>query len=145
MVFRSLVTKIKQGLAKTRGLFSGIADLFLLRGRVDQAFLDKLEERLYLADVGTFATQEIVTRVRQAYMDKEVSGEMIAFVKTQLKDLLAAPPGDLIRTNPAGPTVVMVAGVNGAGKTTSIAKLAKYFKDDGKKVMVAACDTFRAA
>jgi fused signal recognition particle receptor len=135
----------RKGLAKTRGLFSGIADLLLFRGRVDQAFLDKLEERLYLADVGTFATQEIVSRVRQAFMDKEVSGEMSAFVKEQLKSLLAAPPGDLIRYNPGGPTVVMVAGVNGAGKTTSIAKLVKYFQDERKKVMVAACDTFRAA
>ncbi len=134
----------KAALAKTRGLFSGIADLFLFKGKVDQKFLDELEKRLYLADVGTYATQEIVTRVRQAFLDKEVSGEMIAFVKTQLKEMLTAPSQGITFAQ-AGPTVVMIAGVNGAGKTTSIAKLAKYCMKDKKKVMVAACDTFRAA
>src|SRR4029079_10060515 len=83
-------------------------------------------------------------RVRQAFMDKEVSGEMMAFVKAQLKELLTAP-SDGIAYQPSGPTIVMVAGVSGSGKTTSIPKLAKYCQDQGKKVMVAACDTFRAA
>jgi fused signal recognition particle receptor len=144
MAFRDFVKKIKQGLAKTRSLFTGIADLFRLRGRVDQTFLNQLEEKLYLADVGTYATQEIVQRVRQAYMDKEVSGEMIAFVKAQLKELLTAPSEGIVY-QPGGPTVIMVAGVNGAGKTTSIAKLARFCQEQGKTVMVAACDTFRAA
>jgi fused signal recognition particle receptor len=82
--------------------------------------------------------------VRQAYKDKEAAGEMVDFVKAQLKDLLTAPSQG-IAFQLSGPTVVMVAGVNGAGKTTSIAKLAKHCQDQGKKVMVAACDTFRAA
>jgi fused signal recognition particle receptor len=144
MVFRAILSKIKQGLAKTRGLFSGIAQLFSFKGKVDQKFLDELEKRLYLADVGTYATQEIVNRVKAAYQDKEVSGEMIAFVKAQLKELLTAPSQGLTYA-PSGPTVVMIAGVNGAGKTTSIAKLAKFCMNENKKVMVAACDTFRAA
>jgi fused signal recognition particle receptor len=144
MVFKTIVSKIKQGLAKTRGLFSGIAELFSLRGRVDQKFLDELEKRLYLADVGTYATQEIVLRVRQSFLDKEVTGEMVAFVKTQLREMLTTPSQG-ITFAAAGPTVIMIAGVNGAGKTTSIAKLAKYCQNQGKKVMVAACDTFRAA
>jgi fused signal recognition particle receptor len=134
----------KAALAKTRSLFSGIADLFRLRGKVDQKFLDELEKRLYLADVGTYATQEIVNRVRTAYHDKEVDGEMITFVKKQLEDMLTAPTQG-INFAASGPTVVMIAGVNGAGKTTSIAKLAKYCMAQNKKVMVAACDTFRAA
>jgi fused signal recognition particle receptor len=144
MVFRAILSKIKQGLTKTRGLFSGIAQLFSFKGKVDQKFLDELEKRLYLADVGTYATQEIVNRVKAAYQDKEVSGEMIAFVKAQLKELLTAPSQGLTYA-PSGPTVVMIAGVNGAGKTTSIAKLAKFCMSENKKVMVAACDTFRAA
>ena len=144
MVLGALYSKIKQGLAKTRSLFSSIAQLFSFKGRVDQKFLDELEKRLYLADVGTFATQEIVTRVKQAYLDKEVTGEMIAFVKDQLKSLLTAPSQG-IAFSPSGPTVILVAGVNGAGKTTSIAKLAKYCQGQGKTVCVAACDTFRAA
>lgn len=144
MVFQAILSKIKQGLAKTRSLFGGIAQLFSFRGKVDQKFLDELEKRLYLADVGTYATQEIVNRVRQAFLDKEVSGEMLAFVKTQLKEMLTAPSQGIAFTA-SGPTVVMVAGVNGAGKTTSIAKLAKHCQNQNKKVMVAACDTFRAA
>src|SRR5437667_10342861 len=123
---------LRNALAKTRGLFSGIAELFSFKGRVDQKFLDELEKRLYLADVGTFATQEIVTRVKQAYQDKEVSGEMVAFVKTQLKDMLTAPSQGITMAA-TGPTVIMVAGINGAGKTTSIAKLAKYCINDKKK------------
>ncbi len=144
MVFGALFSKIKQGLAKTRSLFSSIAQLFSFKGRVDQKFLDELEKRLYLADVGTYATQEIVARVKQAYLDKEVSGEMVAFVKDQLKSMLTAPSQG-IAFAPSGPTVILVAGVNGAGKTTSIAKLAKYCQGQGKTVCVAACDTFRAA
>src|SRR5438067_13831286 len=105
--------KIKRALAKTRNLFGTVADLFSFKGKVVQKFLGELERRLYLADVGTQATQEIVTRVRQAYQDKEVSGEMVQFVKTQLKELLNAAPERPIAMAAAGPTVVMVAGVNG--------------------------------
>jgi fused signal recognition particle receptor len=144
MVFRAFFGKIKQGLAKTRGVFLGVAQLFRLKGRVDQNFLNELEKRLYLADVGTGATAEIVSKVRQAFLDKEISGDVEQFVKGQLKELLAAGETG-VPMNMAGPTVVMIAGVNGSGKTTSIAKLAKRFQDEGKRVIVAACDTFRAA
>jgi len=144
MVLGTLLEKIRQGLARTRSLFAGIADLFSFKGKVDQKFLDELEKRLYLADVGTFATQEIVSRVKQAYQDKEVTGEMLEFVKSNLREMLTAPSNG-INYAASGPTVVMIAGVNGAGKTTSIAKLVKHCQGQGKKVMVAACDTFRAA
>src|SRR5438270_6477434 len=144
MVFAAIFDKIKKGLAKTRDLFSGVASLFRLRGRVDKEFLAKREERLYLADVGTVATTEIVERVRQAFLDKEISGDVEEFVKKQLKDLVATTDTAL-HYNPSGPTVIMIAGVNGSGKTTSIAKLARRLQSEGKKVLVAACDTFRAA
>jgi fused signal recognition particle receptor len=144
MVFRALFNKIKQGLSKTRGVFTGVAQLFRLKGRVDKDFLGELEKRLYLADVGSAATTEIVNRVRQAFLDKEITGDVEVFVKQQLKEMLSVGETGL-RYNLAGPTVVMIAGVNGSGKTTSIAKLAMRCKEQGKKVMVAACDTFRAA
>jgi fused signal recognition particle receptor len=143
MVFRAFFEKLKQGLAKTRGVFSGIATLFHLRGKVDRDFLAELEKRLYLADVGTGATATIIDRVRQSFLDKEITGDVELFVKEQLKEMLTT--GEGLNYNPSGPTVVMVAGVNGSGKTTSIAKLARRLQEDGKKVMVAACDTFRAA
>src|SRR5262249_28889434 len=144
MVFRALFSKIKAGLAKTRGVFTGVAQLFRLKGRVDRHFLHELEKRLYLADVGTAATTEIVNEVRQSFLDKEITGDAEAFVKQKLKDLLRAGETGL-RSNASGPTVVMVAGVNGSGKTTSIAKLAYRYQQEGKRVIVAACDTFRAA
>src|SRR5215471_13537222 len=120
MGFRAFFGKIKQGLAKTRGVFLGVAQLFRIRGRVDKDFLGELEKRLYLADVGTAATREIVDRVRQAFLDKEITGDVEVFVKQQLKEMLSAGETAL-RYNLTGPTVIMVAGVNGSGKTTSIA------------------------
>src|SRR5262245_23630471 len=144
MVFRAIFQKIKQGLSKTRSVFTGVASLFRLKGKVDRDFLTELEKRLYLADVGTAATAEIVERVRQAFLDKEITGDVENFVKDHLKSMLSAG-GEGLRYALPGSTVVMVAGVNGSGKTTSIAKLARRCMDEGKKVMVAACDTFRAA
>lgn len=139
-----LFTKFKQGLAKTRGVFSGVVDLFTGNRRVDREFLTQLEDQLLLADVGVPATTAIVEKVRQGFLDREVGADVKAFVRQQLRDLLADPQGG-VRWQPSGPTVVMIAGVNGSGKTTSIAKLANRLKRDGKKVLVAACDTFRAA
>jgi fused signal recognition particle receptor len=143
-MFGWIVKKLKQGLAKTRSAFSGVIGLFTGAHRVDKAFLAKLEEQLLLADVGITATTQIVDRVRQGYMDKEVGEDVKEFVKKQLREQLADPEGGL-KFQATGPTVVMIAGVNGSGKTTSIAKLALRLKTDGKKVLVAACDTFRAA
>jgi fused signal recognition particle receptor len=143
-MFRAFLNKIKQGLSKTRSLFSGIVDLFRFGGRVDQNFLDQLEQRLYLADVGTTATAEIVERVRQSFKDKEIDGDVELFVKKQLRALLDERV-EGIRYAGSGPTVILVAGINGSGKTTSIAKLAFRLQTEGKKVLVGACDTFRAA
>jgi fused signal recognition particle receptor len=143
MGIKGFFHRLKQGLSRTRSVFS-FAQLFGLRGKVDRDFLEKLEKRLYLADVGTVATSEIVEGVRQAFLDKEVSGDVESFVRARLRDLLSGPSTGL-NYQPGKPTVVMVAGVNGSGKTTSIAKLVKLCQGDGKKVMVAACDTFRAA
>jgi fused signal recognition particle receptor len=144
MVLKGFFQKLKQGLSRTRSVFTGVAQLFGLRGKVDRDFLEKLEKQLYLADVGGAATTEIVDGVRQSFLDKEVSGDVEAFVKAKLRDLLADPSTGL-NYQRTGPTVVMVAGVNGSGKTTSIAKLVRRCQSEGKKVMVAACDTFRAA
>src|SRR5260370_35751413 len=135
MGFRDFFSRLKKGLTKTRSIFTGVAALFRLKGRVDQAFLNELEKRLYTADVGTVATTEIVDQVRQSFLDKEISGDVEMFVKEQLKSQLTAPVDGLHYATP-GPTVVMVAGVNGSGKTTSIAKLARLYQQEGKKVMV---------
>lgn len=143
-MFGFFFDRLKKSLSRTRDVFTGVVDLFRGRGRVDQAFLAELEKRLYQADVGGFAVGVIVDRVRKAYLDKEVSDDVQAFVKQQLREMLGDPsPGIAYAT--AGPTIVMIVGVNGSGKTTTIAKLARLLKADGKSVLVAACDTFRAA
>lgn len=143
-MFGRLFSKIKSGLAKTRSVFTGVVDLFTGNRRVDKEYLALLEERLLLADVGTTAATNIVEQVRKAFIDKEVGDDVRVFVQKMLRDLLA-DPSEGIRYAPTGPTVIMIAGVNGSGKTTSIAKLAKRLQGEGKKVCVAACDTFRAA
>src|SRR5207247_6938576 len=119
-------------LTRTRRVFGDVAALFRLRGRVDEKFLEELERRLSLADVGPAVTADIVAQVRQSFQDKEITGDVEAFVKAKLRDQLSGPsPG--ITFAATKPTVVLVAGVNGSGKTTSIAKLAKRLQDDGRK------------
>jgi len=144
--FKKAFEKLVGGLAKTRDKFlSGLKSI--LRGRqLDDALLDELEEKLIQADFGVAAATKITDDLKLAYKEKRISkGEdVLDFLKAELKSYW--PPQDRsIRTAASGPTVILVAGINGAGKTTSIAKLAYQFKQEGKKVVLAAADTFRAA
>jgi fused signal recognition particle receptor len=135
--------KIKESLAKTRQFFSSIARFFA-GGRVTEETLQQLEARLIQADVGIHAATAIVDSVRQAYLNKEVSHEEFeCFLKGELKKLMAAP-GELNFAT-TKPTVILLAGINGSGKTTSIAKLAYMLRQQRKSVLLAASDTFRAA
>lgn len=143
-MFRALYEKLKAGLARTRDLFTGISGLFTGKGRVDRNFLAEMEKRLLLADFGAGPTRELVKKVEAAFLDKEIGGDLSAYVKAQLLEMLPSE-GLELSVAPSGPTVILVAGVNGSGKTTSIAKLANLFTKQGKKVVVGACDTFRAA
>jgi len=142
MAIKDLLDRFKKGLAKTAQLFN-VSSWF---GRkVDQSFLDELEARLIQADVGVVATSKIVDRVRETYGDKTADENLLELVKGELKALLADPrPGALV-VAPQKPSVYLIAGVNGSGKTTSIAKLSQRLKDQGKTILLAACDTFRAA
>lgn len=142
-----LFDKIKQGLKKTTQLLNtDIRDLFKSRGRlVDQAFLDELFEALVKTDMGVESAQEIIDDVGTAFRSRVVEmADVLARIKAMLKSLLAQPTAP-IRFADSGPTVVMVAGVNGSGKTTSIAKLARLVQSEGKQVVLGAADTFRAA
>jgi fused signal recognition particle receptor len=142
MVLKSLFDKFKKGLARTARLF----DVRSWFGRkVDQSFLDDLESRLIQADVGVVATTKIVDSVRAAYQDRTADEDLVNFVKQELKALLIDPRPGTLAFATKGPTVLLVAGVNGSGKTTSIAKLAQHLKDEGRTILLAACDTFRAA
>jgi len=150
MFFKKLfapVEKLKEGLHKTRGkLSAGLRDVFKVFNRVDEDALDKLEEVLISADVGVEAASQIVESTRKAYKDGQVKDApaLEAFVKSRMKEILNQAECR-IRLADAPPTVILVAGVNGSGKTTSIAKLGYYFRQEGKKVLLAASDTFRAA
>ncbi len=142
-----LFDKFKQGLAKTKQLLNtDIRDLFRAEGRlVDAGFLDELFEKLVRTDMGVDAAQEIVDDIGERFRARVVEMiEIVEEIKQKLKALLAQP-AEPIHLAASGPTVIMVAGVNGCGKTTSIAKLANMFSDDGKKVVLGAADTFRAA
>jgi fused signal recognition particle receptor len=139
--------KIKQGLAKTKQLLNtDVRDLFKSQGRlVDDAFLEELRAVLIKTDMGVAASQAIVTQIGTQFRARVVEmNEILASIKVELKNLLA-DSGKPVRFAEQGPTVIMVAGVNGAGKTTSIAKLARLFMSQGKTVVLGAADTFRAA
>ena len=142
MAFKDLFDRFKKGLSRTARLF----DFRTWIGqKVDQDFLDRLEATLIRADVGVKATRQVVDRVRAAYAERTADDKLIDLVKGELKALLADPrPGALV-VSPTRPTVYLVAGINGSGKTTSIAKLAQRLKGAGKTIVLAACDTFRAA
>jgi fused signal recognition particle receptor len=139
---KGLLAKFKKGLAKTAQLFNVRA---WFGRKVDQSFLDDLEARLIQADVGVVATGRLIERVRASYADKTADEDLLAFVKGELESLLEDPRPGTLAVAPKPPSVYLIAGVNGSGKTTSIAKLAQRLKDQGKSILLAACDTFRAA
>ena len=142
-----LFDKIKQGLKKTLAtLNTDVRDLFKSEGRlVDDAFLEDLLEVLIKTDMGVQSAKAIVDEVRTQFRGRVVEMEdVLATIKKKLR-LLLAQPDSPIRFAASGPTVIMVSGVNGAGKTTSIAKLTYLFAAQGKKVVLGAGDTFRAA
>jgi fused signal recognition particle receptor len=142
-----LFDRFKKGLAKTRErLVGGLRRVLPFGAKIDDDLLDRLEETMIEADFGPTTATKLIDEVREAWKRRDVdSADQILPL---LREKISAywPVDDRQLTFAAeGPTVILVAGVNGSGKTTSIAKLAKRLKDDGRKVMVAACDTFRAA
>ncbi|NMC20320.1 MAG: signal recognition particle-docking protein FtsY [Thermogutta sp.] len=142
-----LFDRIKQGLKKTAQILqTDIRDLFKAKGRlVDQAFLDEIFEVLVRTDMGVQASRQIVDRLGDKYRNRVIEWEdAVAEIKSHLKELLRQPAAPL-NLAPDGLTVLMICGVNGCGKTTTIAKLAHMLKGQGKKVVLGAADTFRAA
>ena len=139
--------RLGQALSKTgRRLRQGIEDLILGKKTIDADLLERLEGILLGADLGVRATERLLAAVRENLSRPELSdpSRLNAFLKTTLKALLEKNPGRL-NEPPAPPFVLMVVGVNGVGKTTTIGKLARRFKKEGKAVLLVAGDTFRAA
>jgi len=143
-LFKSVFNKIKQGLDKTSSGFSTV----FTGEKLDEQKLRELKVRMIQADIGVKTTNELILDLQAGWERSEI--ETTDDAKTFLVEQLEAYFPDEDRsihfaTPGSGPTVILVAGINGAGKTTSIAKIAKSLRDEGKSVMLAACDTFRAA
>jgi fused signal recognition particle receptor len=140
--------RLKQGLSKTRGtLATGIANLFLGKKELNTALLEEIENVLFTADVGVETTQHLMKTLTEKLARKELSNAEAAFecLQNEMKQLLRpcekplAPPGNI------KPFVILVVGINGSGKTTTIGKLGHYFKQENKNILMVAGDTFRAA
>ena len=139
------LAKLREGLSKTKNaIFGRIDKMMQAFVRVDEDFLEELEELLITADVGVSATEEILDRLRdEIKADRLKEPDQVRdALKTILTDMIGA--GEPLRLTTT-PSVILVIGVNGAGKTTSIGKISNRLRAEGKKVVVAAADTFRAA
>lgn len=146
------LSRLKDGLTKTReSIRDNISRITQGRTDIDEEFLEELENILIAADVGVEATLSIVDRItekaeKETYRSEDELNRMLMQVMEEmLLDTLESHPVDFDIALPAKPYVILIVGVNGVGKTTSIAKLAHNYNKSGKKVIIAAADTFRAA
>ncbi|HUT30879.1 MAG TPA: signal recognition particle-docking protein FtsY [Sedimentisphaerales bacterium] len=146
-IFTRTAEFFKNRLGKTRDKISSSLSSVLRLGRnIDEALLDQLEETLISDDIGVETTEKLISDLRTAFRSRQIAAtdDIIPFLKEHMKNYWPRQDRQLhLAESP--PTVILVAGVNGSGKTTSIAKLAYTLSRDNKKVIVAACDTFRAA
>jgi fused signal recognition particle receptor len=143
-----LFGRLKAGLARTRsGLTEGVANLVLGHKQIDDELLEELETQLLLADVGVEATRDIIADLTRRVARKELADAeaLLAALREDMAKLLDPVSRPLAIDAAQRPYVILMVGVNGVGKTTSIGKLAKRLQEDGRSVMLAAGDTFRAA
>ncbi len=139
--------RLKDGLFKTKkGITDRVDNLLKLYKKIDEDLFEELEEILITADIGVQTTMEIVDDLRDRVREEKISEpvQIKKMLMEKLKDILEKLPDSQINIEPP-PAIILVVGVNGVGKTTSIAKMAHRFKNKGKKVLLAAGDTFRAA
>lgn len=140
--------RIKKGLSRTRTQFSeGLGNLLLGKKAIDDELLEEIETQLIMADVGIDATTEIIDNLTARVDRKQLadSGALYEALQGELRKLLEPAEQSMSVSTNSNPYVILVVGVNGVGKTTTIGKLAKRFQSEGKSVMLAAGDTFRAA
>jgi fused signal recognition particle receptor len=140
--------RMASGLSKTRSnLTDGLAGILLGKKEIDEDMMEDLETQLIMADVGVEATQEIIDRLTKRVTRKELrdSDALYEALIEELQDMLAVSQKPLVIDSSKKPYVILMVGINGVGKTTTIGKLAKQFQARGKSVMLAAGDTFRAA
>lgn len=142
-----LFDRFKQGLSKTREkLAGGLRAVLRIGQKIDQATLARLEEQMLLADFGPTTTKALIQLATDGWKRGEIKEEqeVIDYLKGQI--VAKWPETDRrLKQAPSGPTVILMTGINGSGKTTSVAKLAQWLTGQGKKVILGACDTYRAA
>lgn len=141
-----IFAQLKQGLSKTRQNFvQKVEHLLTGRGKIDEDLYEELEEALIRSDAGVNTALELVSRLRQEVKSQKLTEAQQ--LRDVLKDLVVELLGEEkpLQLAEKGPSVILVVGVNGVGKTTTIGKLANYFNREGKQVLLAAGDTFRAA
>jgi fused signal recognition particle receptor len=146
-IFSKTIGYFKDRLGKTRDKINSSLTAVLAIGRnIDDELLDELEETLIKDDIGVETTAKLISDLRTAYRNRQISKveDIVPFLKEHMKGYWPHQDRQLTMAT-SGPTVILVAGVNGSGKTTSIAKLAYILSRNDRKVIVAACDTFRAA
>lgn len=139
--------KLKKGLEKTRKSFTEkIEQIIVGYAKIDDEFLDDLEEALIMADVGVKTTDQLMIAIRKGIKAKEINSpdDLKPFLADKISEILNDGENEPNLAENS-PTVIIMIGVNGVGKTTTIGKLANYYKEQGKSVMLAAADTFRAA
>ena len=141
-----LFAKFKAGLAKTHAKLTHELKRIVTRSpKLTAESLEEIEHALIAADLGMAMTTQIVTAVKLAYESQGTAGlDYLAIARAEIEKSLSSNKPDLLKA-PSGPTVVSIVGVNGTGKTTTSAKLAHYIQSQNKTVLLAACDTFRAA
>ena len=144
--------KLKNSLAKTReNLTAKIEKLIIGYADIDDKFLDELEETLILSDVGMATTEKLMAAVKKGIRKKQINSpeDLRPFLQNEISSILSQSDEleQAVQLSPENtkPYVILVIGVNGAGKTTTIGKLSAYYRSQGKSVMLAAADTFRAA
>jgi fused signal recognition particle receptor len=138
---------LKKGLAKTRDkIVSGLRTILPFGRKIDEELLDQLSDAMLVGDMGPKAVAGLVGEVRAAWKEGQVSEaqEILPFLKKRIASTWSDTDRSL-HFSPKPPTVIFVVGINGSGKTTSVAKLAWWLKQQGKEVLLGACDTFRAA
>ncbi|MFV1982305.1 MAG: signal recognition particle-docking protein FtsY [Thiohalomonadales bacterium] len=147
----SLFTRLKDGLSGTRNnMNTGLSSIFLSHKKIDDELLEEIETLLITADLGIDATSVIINKLTEKSRRKELTDAtaLYAALRQQLLDILTPCEQPLplaINSESHSPFVILMTGINGAGKTTSIGKITHYFQQQGKSVMLAAGDTFRAA
>ena len=143
----SKLKKLKQSLSKTRDNIFGKIGRIVTGRKIDDDLLDEIEEILLKSDIGVGATDKIIENLREEARAEKVvdSEEVFSLLKKEMAEILEKNKKKSLIENGFKPAVWLITGVNGTGKTTTVGKLARYFKANGKSVMIAACDTFRAA